>query len=60
MAEDRCRGFLVVADDEPSLRELMSEVLTDASYRVTPCTSGRAALDAIQRAPYDAVLSDPR
>jgi EAL domain-containing protein (putative c-di-GMP-specific phosphodiesterase class I) len=38
----------------------MSELLTEAGYKVTACASGRAALEALQRETYDAVLSDIR
>jgi EAL domain-containing protein (putative c-di-GMP-specific phosphodiesterase class I)/ActR/RegA family two-component response regulator len=51
---------LLVVDDEPSLRELMTELLTEAGYRVTACANGRAALEALQRETHDAILTDIR
>ena len=51
---------LLLVDDEPALREVMTELLTGAGYRVTACGNGRAALEALQRDTYAAVLSDIR
>jgi EAL domain-containing protein (putative c-di-GMP-specific phosphodiesterase class I)/CheY-like chemotaxis protein len=51
---------LLVVDDDPGLREVMTELLTDAGFAVTACSSGRAALGALQEGTHDAVLSDIR
>ena len=54
------RGRVLVADDEPGLLELYSELLTEAGFAVTACPDGRAALSALRRDAHDAVLSDIR
>lgn len=51
-------GRVLVVDDEPALRELVSEVLADAGYQVAACANGREALEALKRDSYDAVVSD--
>jgi EAL domain-containing protein (putative c-di-GMP-specific phosphodiesterase class I) len=45
-------------DDDPQLRALMTELLTDAGFAVEACSDGRAALEALERGAFDAVLSD--
>jgi len=51
-------GRILVVDDEPALRELLSEILTEAGYFVAACANGREALGALERETYDAVISD--
>jgi PAS domain S-box-containing protein len=41
------RGRLLLVDDDPLVRELVSEQLRDAGYSVTVCAAGRAALDRL-------------
>jgi EAL domain-containing protein (putative c-di-GMP-specific phosphodiesterase class I) len=53
-------GQILVVDDDDAGRELLSEILTEAGYSVVACADGRAALDALQREPCDAVMSDVR
>lgn len=52
------RGRLLLVDDEPALREVMTELLTESGFVVAACANGRAALEALQRDTFDAVLSD--
>jgi EAL domain-containing protein (putative c-di-GMP-specific phosphodiesterase class I) len=52
------RGRVLLVDDDPDLRELLTELLTDAGFVVSPYANGRAALEALQRDTFDAVLSD--
>jgi two-component system response regulator HydG len=53
---------LLVADDDPGLRESLQRTLTRAGYNVVLATDGRAALDQvqeqIQRGRLDLILSD--
>jgi two-component system NtrC family sensor kinase len=56
---DEPRSVLVV-EDEPSLRDLISEALTDAGYTVETAAGGAAAIGLIDRGTYDAVVSDVR
>lgn len=51
-------GRVLVVDDEAALREVVTELLTDAHYQVTACADGRTALEALRQGPFDAVLSD--
>jgi len=58
----RVRGaqHILVADDEPSVRSLLVDVLQGAGYRVTAVASGVEALDAVsaQDADFDLVILD--
>jgi two-component system, NtrC family, response regulator HydG len=49
---------LLVADDDPGLRESLQRTLTRAGYRVVLASDGRAALDQIQGGGLDLILSD--
>jgi CheY-like chemotaxis protein len=49
---------VLVVDDEPSIREFLSEVLMDAGYVVRTAPHGRAALTDVETAPPNLVLSD--
>jgi DNA-binding response OmpR family regulator len=52
------RGQLLVIDDEPSLREILSEALRLDGYVVVTAESGRTGLEAFSRLPFDLVLTD--
>lgn len=50
---------LLVVDDEPSVRALVAEVLTDQGYRVLEADTGAAALQILQsRQTIDLLVSD--
>ena len=50
---------VLVVDDEPAVRALVAEVLTDQGYRVLEADSGAAALDILQtRQTIDLLVSD--
>jgi two-component system response regulator HydG len=49
---------LLVADDDPGLRESLQRTLTRAGYRVLPASDGRAALEQLQGGGVDLVLTD--
>ncbi|MDQ3809471.1 MAG: sigma-54 dependent transcriptional regulator [Chloroflexota bacterium] len=52
---------LLVVEDDCELLDLLTEVLIDAGYGVTPCPSGEAALRAIALGePLDLVITDLR
>ena len=53
------RSVLVV-DDEPEIREMLSEILTEAHHRVVTASSGREALERMEVERYDAILTDIR
>jgi two-component system, chemotaxis family, CheB/CheR fusion protein len=47
-------------DDEAAIVELVTTVLDDQGWRVDAVSGGRAALERLQQAHYDLVLSDVR
>ncbi|GIJ67629.1 response regulator transcription factor [Virgisporangium ochraceum] len=49
---------LLVVDDEPTVRELLSATLRFAGFTVTSAATGAAAVDAARREPPDLVLLD--
>jgi CheY-like chemotaxis protein len=49
---------VLVADDEPLVRRWVQRVLTDAGYEVVGVEDGQAALEELERAAYDVLLSD--
>jgi two-component system response regulator HydG len=51
---------LLVADDDPGLRESLQRTLTRAGYQVVLAPDGRAALEQIQSGGLDLILSDIR
>lgn len=50
--------LILIADDEPILRELLVDVLTDAGYRVAEAPDGEAALELVDGETPDLILSD--
>jgi two-component system response regulator PilR (NtrC family) len=51
---------ILVADDEPGVRESLAEVLRDAGYRVQAAADGSAALAALERDDFAVVITDLR
>jgi two-component system OmpR family response regulator len=49
---------LLVVDDEPTVRELLSATLRFAGFAVTSAATGAEAVDSARRAPPDLVLLD--
>ena len=49
---------LLVADDDPGLRESLQRTLTRAGYQVVLASDGRAALERLQAGGLDLVLTD--
>jgi len=49
---------LLVVDDERSMRELLSIVLRREGYDVTLAENGRVAIDHLERARFDLLISD--
>lgn len=58
MADDGQRLRILVADDEKTLRTVITEVLEDEGYRVTAVSSGEDALEAFRREPFPIVVTD--
>lgn len=49
-----------MVDDEPTIAQLIADVLTGEGYDVETAPNGLAALELIGRRPYDLILSDLR
>lgn len=49
---------VLIVDDEPEIRELLVEGLTEAGYKVTQATGGREAISKLQLVQFDVVLTD--
>ncbi|WP_051689625.1 response regulator [Pelobacter seleniigenes] len=55
------RPHILLAEDDPELRELLRFVLVRAGYRVTVCGNGLQLLEQLEWAEeYDLVISDVR
>jgi two-component system, cell cycle response regulator CpdR len=50
--------WILVADDEPSVRQFVERALNYAGYAVTAVPDGNAALEALTRRKYDLLLTD--
>jgi diguanylate cyclase (GGDEF)-like protein len=51
---------LLLVDDEPEIREILGELLTDEGFDVTLAEDGIAALECFLRDDFDLVISDVR
>jgi two-component system OmpR family response regulator len=49
---------ILIVDDEPSVRDVMATVLLDAGYSVQTAADGHIALQNIDLAPPDLVITD--
>ena len=56
----RPRARILVVDDEASMREMLQIVLRRDGYDVRVAPDGRAALEILNREPFDLLLSDIR
>ena len=51
---------VLVADDDPDMRDLIALKLERLGFRVTPVGDGRAALDLLAGTPFDLAVLDMR
>ena len=49
---------ILIVDDEPSVRDVMAAVLLDAAYSVQTAADGYIALQIIDLAPPDLIITD--
>lgn len=50
---------ILVVDDEPLVRELLSQILAKEKFEVTACGDGKEALEKVKEGiPYDCILTD--
>jgi two-component system cell cycle response regulator CpdR len=54
------RGPVLVADDDPSIRDLLRTALEEFGYAVETVASGESAIDMVRRRHYSHVLLDVR
>ncbi len=54
----RLPGRILVIDDEPSIRDLMTRVLGGAGHQVSVVETGEAALQKLAAERYDALIVD--
>ena len=52
------KGRVLVLDDDPSMQRLVRTLLRRAGFRVDVFDKGNAAIEAIQRQSYDALVLD--
>ncbi|MCW8982642.1 MAG: response regulator [Gammaproteobacteria bacterium] len=49
---------ILIVDDEPLMRDIFSEILSDCSYRILTAGNGLEALEVLKREAVDLLLSD--
>lgn len=49
---------ILVAEDNPAVREFITRALTSAGHDVTATTDGQQALDRLNKATYDLLVTD--
>ncbi|HKK45299.1 MAG TPA: sigma-54 dependent transcriptional regulator [Balneolaceae bacterium] len=52
------KGSILIADDEPEIRESLGIVLEDEDYNCTVVKDGELAIKAMEEASYDIVITD--
>lgn len=52
------KGRILVVEDSAALRETLSDILTGNGYVVEMAEDGLAALDQLERSPFDVVILD--
>ena len=57
-SESRHRGRVLIADDEPHVRELLGDFLAGQGYEVATMATGERALDAVPTFRPDVILVD--
>jgi DNA-binding NtrC family response regulator len=51
---------IILAEDEASIREILSELLIDEGHECVSATDGRDAAEKISKEPFDLLISDFR
>jgi CheY-like chemotaxis protein len=57
-ADGVARPRILLAEDDPSLREMVLDILTDAGYEVVAAANGREALERLADGRFDLLLVD--
>ena len=58
MSESLRKRRLVLVDDEPVILQILTAVFEDGPWELTACSSGRQALEAMERDGVDILLTD--
>ncbi len=58
VAEAPHRQRVLIADDDPPTRDMLSRVLADADYEVVLAPDGQIALDRLETQEFDLILAD--
>ena len=59
-SEPACSAHVLIVDDDPSVRELVVDYLTDNDIKVTALANGRDITDVMQREAIDLLVLDVR
>ena len=54
------RAIVLIVEDEPDVRELIADVLSESGYEIEMAPDGAAALQLAEKRRYDLILSDLR
>lgn len=54
------KNEILVVDDQPGIRLLLTDVFTSIGYGVTVAQTGKEALDKIYKQPFDLIMLDYR
>ena len=57
-ASPQFKEKILVVDDEPAIRQMLTRLLTGEGYNVLPATNGNEALEFASHADFDLVLLD--
>ena len=52
------RARILVIDDEPGIREVLTKMLESRGHHVVACADGKSALHRFQEEPFDLVVTD--
>lgn len=58
MASERPRTTILVADDEPSIVQLVRRIMEEAGYSVLTARNGREAIDTVRKHRVDVLITD--
>jgi DNA-binding NtrC family response regulator len=58
MAMDLAKGSLLIVEDEPGIRQILSQILAKYSSNVQTASNGKEALGLIKAGNVDVILSD--
>jgi len=58
ISQDQAHGEILVVEDNPASLKLLSDILTDAGFKVRPATDGQIALLSLEARLPDLVLMD--